>query len=115
MKDLYCIHQGVPTLHDAAKSLGLKHDSTRTTEAILKRMTIHHISNILGFGDGAVRCFCGWRGRPWRDSEKEFTHHLKEEAQKYQAKKRREKELARQLENRPKKAMPKSVRSKNNT
>lgn len=37
-KDYLCISQGVPTLHDVCKSLGLEYNPDRTTEAILRRV-----------------------------------------------------------------------------
>jgi len=40
VKDLYCIQQGVPTLHDMLEIMGLSHDPERTTSAILERFKI---------------------------------------------------------------------------
>lgn len=37
IKDLICVQQGVPTLHDALKEMGLPYDEARTSEAIVAR------------------------------------------------------------------------------
>ena len=41
------------------------------------RSIAHKVTNLLGFRDGRVRCICGWKGEPWKNSEEQYLAHIK--------------------------------------